>query len=251
MDRVHSQSSRAIDQIDHVAVVVGEPAVNQRHTGILYRVVESGPLEFLHLAWHCDLRRDRQIRPEYCWAELSVNKRRLIQLAAVCDAIAHENSADAIRYGLSNPVGVFDTDTKKFLLGPTRGGLTCASFVLAVFDCARLQLVEYSGWPSPDAEDYQWQEAVLNTLMQMRASNPNQVTQEHIDCVRDEAGSSARFRPEQVAAAAAIRERRPVKYRYASLVGQQIVRLLRGQPFEREIRMSVWDRVMRWIDRFR
>jgi len=251
MDRIHKQSDRTLDEVEHIAVVIGEPGLNQRHTGILYRISDSDPLGFLHLEGHCRLFCEASVKPEFSWVAPRINKLRLVQLAGICDAIASENASNSIPYGLSAPVGVFDNATKRFLLGPTEGGLTCASFVLAVFDNAQLQLVKYSGWPPPDAEDYQWQENVLKHLRDLRSKHPDLVSKEHIDCVQSEVGTSVRYRPEQVAAASAIRERRPVKYRYARALGEQIVNLLRGNPFGSTMQYSAWDRIVRWFDRMR
>jgi len=243
MDRVFRQADKSIEDILHVAVVIAEPIVNQRHTGIAYRVAANDPYQFLHLAGHCRLYRDSTIDNAYCWVTPSINPRRLIQLAGICDAIANENPQSSIRYGLSSPIGVFDKTTKKFLLGPTEGGLTCASFVLAVFEVAQLQLVEYSGWPAPDTEDYLWQEVVCNHLQELRRKQPHLVSAEHLDCVRNDLGTSTRFRPEQVAGAAAIRDRSPVKYKYARAIGRDVVRYLRGEQPANEFRLSLWDRV--------
>lgn len=251
MDRIHKQSDRPITEIENIAVVIREPIADQRHTGIVYRVSESDPVKFLHLAWQCDLRSQDSINPEYHWIAPKIHKSRLLQLAGVCDAIANENARQSVQYGLSSPVGVFDETTKKFLLGPTEGGLTCASFVLSVFDVARLPLVEYSGWPPPDSDDYVWQDSVLNQLKDYRLKYPNLVSQEHIACVQNEVGNSVRFRPEQVAAASAIRERRPIKYRYARKLGEQIVNFLRDQPVNPVIRYSLWDRLVYLFDRLR
>jgi hypothetical protein len=255
MDRVHRRSDGTIEKVEHIGIVIGEPRDNQRHTGILYRVSDSDPLEYVHLAGHCRFCWERASDPNCslqqgdCWVEPAIHKSRLVQVAAICDSIANENTSDAIRTGFSSPVDVFDKKTKKFLLGPTQGGLTCASFVLAVFEHAQLPLVEYSGWPPPDEEDSRWQQSVLDGLRRLRSKYPQLVSQEHIDCVENDVGNSVRYRPEQVAAAVALRELRPVKYRYASVLGVQVVKMLRGQPFSSIVQYSIWDRLVRWFDR--
>lgn len=255
MERIHKQSDHPVTEIQNIAVVISEPSPGQRHTGLLYRVDESDPVKFLHLAWQCDLRsvnfETLKTKLNYDWVAPKIHELRLQQLAAICDAIANENQPQSVRYGFTSPVGVFDKETKRFLLGPTEGGLTCASFVLSVFDVAQLQLVKYSGWPLPDSDDYAWQESVLNQLEQYRLIKPNLVSQEHIDCVRKEVGNSVRYRPEQVAAACAIRERRPIKYRYAKELGKQVVNFLRGHSDNSVLKYSFWDRFLRWLDRVR
>lgn len=243
MERVNRQSISPVEAIRHAAVAIAEPNIDQRHTGIIFRVDENGPVEFLHLAWHHDLRREKRISRKYCWVDPKIPKARLRQLAAICDDIAYANRKEKIPYSFGPPHNVFDEETNKFLLGPTRTGLTCASFVLAVFDRAQLKLVAYHGWQSPDYEDVKWQLSVVDQLSQFPS-----VSSEHLEVVRREVGNSVRYRPEQVAAAAALRKQRPVRYKYAKVLGAMIVRFLRGENVaEFRIRYSWWDRILDWF----
>ena len=237
MDRIHRQAEKHIDDIRHVAVVVGEvgnEVDDQRHAGIVYRVDDSGQLQFLHLAWNRDLRLQDRIPNRYCWVDPQIPKARLRQLAAICEDIAHANLVEQIPYSFGSPTEAFDERTKKFLLGPTTTGLTCASFVLAVFERAQLRLARYIGWASPDLDDIRWQQSVLDALRMTPG-----VSQEHINAVEREVGNSVRYRPEQVAGAAAIRKRRPVKYRYAKSLGSEIVRFLQENRLWRNFECRV------------
>ncbi len=242
MDRVFRQDHRPISGVSLVAVAIREFSPGRRHTGIFYRVNATDDIEFLHLAWHCDLQRDRAFSGEYYWVEPKINKARLRQLAAICDDIAAENFPNRIPYASGSPVGAFDEKTKAFLLGPTRAGLTCASFVLAVFERAELRLVRYSGWPAPDLVDVEFQQFVVDNLRGRHG-----VSKEHIEAVEREVGTSVRYRPEQVAGAAAIRMYRPVKYPYAKALGNDIVRFLRGEPELGEFQLTIWDRLLKRI----
>ncbi|QDV24774.1 hypothetical protein Q31a_30960 [Aureliella helgolandensis] len=239
MDRIHCQSIRDSTEIQHVAVFIQEPLPNQRHTGIAFRVNLSDPLEYLHLAWHCRLCRETRLGTSYFWVDPKIASSRLRQIAGICDDIAHANSSEQIPYSFGTPIGAFDSKTKKFLLGPTATGLTCASFVLSVFETAQLRLARYTGWPKPDEEDRKWQENILNLLHKSKYVSP-----EHIKAVEREVGTSVRYRPEQVAAAAALRVRRPVKYRHAKSLGDDLVRTLRGEPVDGAFRLSLWERLL-------
>lgn len=244
MDRIYRQSEKHVNTIRHVAVAIDEPRPGQRHTGILFRVDQSSAVEFLHLADHHRLLRQSRIKPSYCWVDTNIPMPRVRQLAAICDDIAHANLTEQIPYSFGTPVNAFDEKTKKFLLGPTRTGLTCASFVLAVFERAKLRLVYYRGWPSPDSDDIKWQQSILEYLR----GNPL-VSREHIDAVEREVGNSVRYRPEQVAAAAAIRKRRPVKYKYAKSLGEDVVRFVNGQSVVARYRLSLLDRLLGLLTR--
>jgi hypothetical protein len=245
MDRVHRQTEKKVAELRFVAVIIGEPNPDQRHTGIAYRVDEAAPFQFLHLAWHRDLRKQGRIPAHYCWVDPRIPAARLRQLAAICEDICHANLVEKVPYSFGTPVSAFDERTKKFLLGPTTTGLTCASFVLAVFERAQLQLVQYSGWPAPDDQDVRWQQIVLDALR-----NTTGVSSDHVQAVEREIGTSVRYRPEQVAGAAAIRGRRPVKYRYAQCVGNDIVRFLHGEPERNELQFTLIDRLLRRIGLF-
>jgi len=240
MERVHSQSEKAINELRHVAVIIGEPANNQRHTGIAYRVDDSLAFQFLHLAWHRDLRLQDRLGSQYCWVDPNVPAARLKQVAAICDDIARANLTEKIPYSFGSPISAFDEQTTKFLIGPTNTGLTCASFVLAVFERAQLRLAHYLGWGSPDSEDIRWQQSVLESLRKTPG-----VSVEHINVVEREVGTSVRYRPEQVAGAASIRGRTPAKYKYAKAIGGDIVRYLRGEQPANDFRLSLWDKLLR------
>ncbi len=247
MDGVYRQQERALSENRYVAIAIREPVVNQRHTGIFFRLSESDPHELLHLAWQSDLRRDNP-NSKYIWVEPRISQRRLIQVAAICDDIAKANVPDRIPYSFGPPNDCFDERTCEFLLGPTTTGLTCASFVLAVFHRAGLQLVHYGSWPPPTSEDIEWRQQVLANLMNPLLTHPLKVTQSHIEHVRSEIGSSVRYRPEHVVAAVLRRNRRPVSYRLTSRLGAMIVAFIRGQSLTPY--MTWWERAWRkWFRR--
>lgn len=240
MDRVHRQQDRPLSENKHVAVAIAEPAVDQRHTGLFFRFSAADPHEFLHLAWQCDLRLQTP-KNTYLWVEPAIPARRLIQVAAICDDIASANVPDQIPYSFGPPNDCFDEHSCAFLLGPTKTGLTCASFVLAVFHRAGLQLVNYGTWPKPTLEDIEWQRTVLANLKSLRTTDPSRVTQEHITCVQSEVGTSVRYRPEHVAAATIKRKSFPVRYQCVSRLGVMIVAYIRKEPIG--LSMNWWARL--------
>ena len=239
MERVFRQEQRQLQFASYIAIAIREIAPGRRHTGIFFRVDENSDMEFMHLAWHCELQRDTSFSNKYCWVEPKIHKARLRQVAALCEDIASANLPSQIPYASGSPIDAFDAETKAFLLGPTRAGLTCASFVLAVFERAQLRLVKYDGWPPPGTADIEFQQFVLDNL----EGRPG-VSDEHIRAVTNEIGTSIRYRPEQVAGAACVRGRGPVKYGYAASLGNDIVRFLRGESCANEFRLSIWDRIL-------
>jgi hypothetical protein len=196
MDRILAIADGPIDSSLFAVVVIGQPEPGQRHIGILHRTANSEP-SLLHLAWHCILRNDLGI-PDYMrlWVALAVEPERLRVFAAFCRRVWRKNEAGGIPYAFSHPAESFDASTGALLLTPTQFGLTCASFVLAVFDAAGLRLVEYETWEKDRSGDRDWQQKIIAKL-EGRAS------QEHIEHLRSEIGA-VRYRPEEVAVATAI-----------------------------------------------
>jgi hypothetical protein len=213
MDRVLAIAEQEIDSSLFAVVVIGQPEPGQRHIGILHRTADAEP-NLLHLAWHCLLRNEAGI-PDYMhlWTSPAVEPERLRVVAALCRRVWRKNDAGGIPYAFSHPSDSFEAATGEFLVGPARFGLTCASFVLAVFDAAGLRLVEYDTWVCDRPGDREWQEKIIAKLA-------GRASQEHIDHLRNEIGA-VRFRPEEVAAATTLVL--PATYAHTAALGEKIV----------------------------
>jgi len=219
MDRVFTFADQPAEAGHWVVVAVGEPNLDQRHIGVMHRD-SNGQLQFLHLAWHCRLQNDDH-RPEYLslWVAPSVPAERQRIIAAFCRRVWRKNERDGIPYAFSNPQDSLDPATGEFLVGPTRFGLTCSSFVLALFHAAGLQLAVYESWPADRAGDREWQQSIIAEL------ESKHTEQRHIDHLRSEIGA-VRFRPEEVAASAA-HAPPPAEFQRAEPLGQQILNRIR------------------------
>ena len=195
MERVYAVEQKPFQEIRCIAVAIRSVDVDQRHIGILHKDDTSNELLILHLAWHHDLRNDPP-SPRYLWIDPPIHPARLRQVAAMCRKIWRSNGR-YVPYALSPPNDCFDSDAGSFLLGPTRLGLTCATFVAAVFESVGLRLMSYETWPVGRAGDAAWQSFVAEEL-ERRDAAP-----EHVMAVRGEIGvGAARFRPEEVEAQA-------------------------------------------------
>jgi hypothetical protein len=148
----------------------------------------------------------------------AAHPKRLEQVADICRLVWRANQKQGIPYGFSPPTDCLDADTGEFLIGTTRHGLTCASFVLAVFHRAGLPLVVYENWPTSRPGDREWQAKIMRVLERTGADRA------HVDAVRNEVGS-VRFRPEEVAAAATASPL-PADFKTASERGQQVLERL-------------------------
>ena len=223
MDRVFTYHELPFDNIRYAAIALCSVTPTQRYIGVLHRQPDSHEIRMLHLAWHHDLQNSTP-KPKYLWIDPAIHARRLRQVAAVCRHIWRANGK-AIPYAFSPPNDCFDEQTGHYLLGPTRHGLTCASFVLAIFERAGLNLADYATWPTDREGDREWQEWIVS---QLEKSVPP-ASAEHIQAVLREVGS-VRFRPEEVAGAATVSPL-PAVFRLAVERGDQIVaKLTQGPP---------------------
>lgn len=191
MNRVFLADEVSISNVGVVAVGL-KTFGQQRHVGIIYR--SGKELRSLHLGNHHDLRDDETSWT--FWISPRIPTLRLRQVAAKCRQVAHANG-QFIPYAFSAPNGCFSEKTGEYLLGPTNLGLTCATFVLAVFAAVGVHLLNYSDWPVR-ADDVEWQTNVLRGL----AAQPG-VSPDHLQAVRNQVGF-VRVRPTEVGAAAAI-----------------------------------------------
>ncbi len=214
IDRFFTTAEKGFDQIDFVAVGIACVGQSRNHVGLLHKQNVSPEVQFLHLAWHQDLR-NHTPDMKYRWAAPNIPSPRLRQVAARCRQIFRANP-EGIPYAFSSASDCFDVESNKFLLGPTRHGLTCATFVVAVFNSAGIEILSTKSWPTDLAEDRVWQSHVIAEL---ENSSPP-ASPEHIRAVRSEVGG-IRIRPEHVAAAVTVSPQ-PAEYLVTNRIAQRI-----------------------------
>ncbi len=159
------------------------------HAGVLYR--DGDKPAVLHLGWQDYLSRD------WKWARLwsapDIEPERLLSVAALCRRIwrVYERSRQfpyAFRFAGTS----FDANGQ-LVLGRGARGLTCATFILAVFGAMGIMLVDEEDWPVRAEEDA----AFLATIKRFASPDHLAVLRAEIDdgCVR--------IRPEEVLGACA------------------------------------------------
>lgn len=215
--RLYSNQQRPFADIRYVAVAIAVVRDGQQHVGVLHKEDVLNEVKLGHLAWHNQLK-ESQPRDCYLWVDPPIPTRRARQVAARCRQILRAN-VRGIPYAFSPPSDCFDVETGSFLLGPSRVGLTCATFVLAVFDAAGLRLAEYNTWPQQRAGDAEWQQFIIEQLEESGGSA------EHVALVRKEIGA-VRHRPEDVAGCAAS-DQLPCPFKIAEPLSLDILNQLR------------------------
>jgi hypothetical protein len=188
------------------------------HIGVVYRVTENAAIKLLHLAWHHRLRSDNLSSAYKCWIRPAIADDRALAIAAYCRRIWKQNERNQVPYGFSHPNRFFDT-SGNVIKGPAKIGLTCASFVLAVYKGAGVLLGSLDTWPSATSEDIERQRELLSKM-----SEDDSVDKEHLAAVQAELGNT-RYHPLDVAGAGTA-DPLPSSYQHASRIGRDIQTLI-------------------------
>lgn len=178
----------------------------QRHVAFLYRH-ESKALMLLHLGWHELVIYESWPAAHYAWLEISgidpeVQETFVDWVEIV--AIASQDGTSPVPYSAHfRPSGNFD-ENGHYINKHDGTGLTCATFILAMFADFQLPLIDTSTWPRrPD--DFSWFRRMWRRLRKRL---------ERIDLILqfNRRQELRRYRPEEVAAAAAIFSGAPLAF---------------------------------------
>lgn len=173
-----------------LAIQVTDPVNGQLHAVALYRF--DGRLMIGDLQSHFRTRRaDVRASDSLFWIapDLSHEDQRI--LAATIDAWLDLN-ANKIPYSVAHPGGVIFKDN--VWVGNEPGqGLTCATFIVALFDELGIPFIELGSWEER-AGDVEWAERILVALAPFMSA-------EHIEAQRERIGTAIRVRPADIAAA--------------------------------------------------
>ena len=226
MDRVVKSTERSPHTVVGIGIAVHQ---NSSHIGMLYRTAEGEAAKILHLAWHHQLRSDHPSHSYPCRVRPWIPGERALAIAAFCRRIWKKAGDDQVPYGFSAPSVFFD-HSGALISGPAKVGLTCASFVLAVFDSAGLPLVRLDEWPPPTSVDKARQRELVD---QLRTSV--NVSPDHLSALETEIGN-VRYRPLEVAGAGTAQVL-SASHAYASEMASKIKDLLDTlsvEPTQRE-----------------
>ena len=196
----------------YLGLAIRNIADEQNHCGILYRL-DSGEVRMLHLAFHFDLR-DEELRANYWCAPAGLELENQLVVAAFASTIA--NAKPNVPYGFDANGMVFDSGSGELLEAPAGRGLTCATFILALFRTLGFEPVDQETWPMRP-EDEIWQQQITQAMTQAGAS------QDHIDAVTDN-GRSRRFRPEEVVGTSATSDDEwSIDFDMARVIAQEVL----------------------------
>lgn len=228
MSRIsHEKITEFGSSSNRIAIGLGFTDKNQLHCGILYKVnsAKTNGNYFLHLAFHNMLKEDDEsqyLRQQnlQTFKFIPFDKlppERITVFVNRCRQIYNANKGN-LGYAPKFSNSYFRNNGTVHL-GKKEFGLTCATFVMAVFQDNQFKLVEPDLWPRRHKADAAWHSQIVNMLRKYQ--NHCQITEEHIKNVQDDNNDCKRFKPEEVAAASTSKVL-PSKYWYAWFVGSHI-----------------------------
>lgn len=199
------------DEVKGVAVAVRRMPQRHTHAGVLHRHT-NGQLFLLHLGGDCDLTCE-VFDGSFAWVTPELLPEEADEVRAVCRAVWREmpNIHYSFRF---DPEAKLDRATAEVISQHAPFGLTCSTFVLAVFNSANVRLIDLTGWDHRP-EDQRWYEALLR-YMQRSGVDPA-----HIARIRNDV-TCLRVRPEEVAGAC-MEEGRPARFGQCEPNGRRLM----------------------------
>lgn len=191
------------------------------HSGVLHRHT-NGQLFLLHLGGDCDLTHEvfnGTCNEHACaWVIPDLLPEEVNEVRAVCRAVAR--TMPTIHYSFRfDPEATLDRATSQVISQHAPYGLTCSTFVMAVFNSATVRLVDLTNWQTR-AEDQAWYGRLLRYMAR------NGVDQTHIARITSDV-TCLRVRPEEAAAAClAPRDQLPAGFAHCEPNGREILRLI-------------------------
>lgn len=217
MNRVHLASEFSTENLNIVGVGVYK---DTKHIGILCRDSSDKKLRFIHLASHLNLKVDDDVTKCYLWIETKLDEEPAAVAAAQARRVFRKYQLGGIPYGFSPYTGYFGAKGEIRWTAPGNG-LSCATFVLAVFDSAGVRLVKGETWPINREDDKTFQSLMIQTI---RISG--NATTAHIKGMKDDIGQ-VRFRVLEVAGAVAA-EVYPAEFSVAEANGYALQLMIDG-----------------------
>jgi hypothetical protein len=198
------------------AAVVCRTDHGNLHAGLLHRRAGQHP-GVLHLGWQDHL------SEEWSWAKLwavpETEPEKLRVAAGVCRRIMRVyKKRRAFPYALAWLGSDFNS-RGGLRLKPGSKGLTCATFILAVFKTAGVELVLEEDWPIRTADDRRFLELVAGFA-----------TDEHLEVLRSEVEAGCRrIQPHEVVGACACTPL-PAAFEPTKSAAEEVLRMLEDGP---------------------
>lgn len=212
----------------HIAIGICDTGPNF-HTGIVHRDPD-GAVWFLEQAFHILTRNNPaqatslRYGGRFLYVVPDLEEDRAKNFAALCRLVAKclvDNSIGGYAYALRYDEATrFDSFTGELAM-PNGIGLSCSTFVIAMFRSARIRFIDFDGWPVRSG-DIVAQKRLVELLERHR--DRGQASADHVEKVRNEIGC-VRARPEEIAGVCLLRL--PGKYPAAEVAGEAVLHSLK------------------------
>jgi hypothetical protein len=195
----------------------------QKHIALAYRA-DNSKVMLLHLGWHQALYH-HEWHGKYQWLEVRGLDRELQETFADWAVLVAEASPGTpIPYSIIFHPGQ-NFDVRGHFINQNDGsGLTCATFLLALFSDYNLPLIDIDSWPESRNGDLKWVRKILKKLRDEVLYNRlppwawiEQAKRRHM---------LKRFRPEEVFVTAAMYSGEPLKFSVVESAGYKINALI-------------------------
>lgn len=168
------------------------------HIGILYKTNEN--IRLLH--YTATIIEEISPKKIFLWLDLGdfFDDEEREYIKSKIQLIAKTNNKKPASYGYTQPYGHINKLTGK--LEPVFGeiGLTCASFVLEVFDACGYKLVDTDTWPTDIKENTIWQAEMLNLIARHYEKKQGDEGKAQKILEQSKSIGNARYLPTEVAA---------------------------------------------------
>jgi hypothetical protein len=201
----------AFDKVQDVGIAIRTIGqTRQVHIGLLYKVGSAATLN-LNLREHLDLRNEPPT-DNYCWIQIDLDEINRRLLASLCALIAAKSKH--VPYGFTYN-GLYFTQGGDYLPRDIGHGLTCATFVMALFETYSIPVLMTNQWLPADLQDQGWQASMVREISMRRGEFMASAIERFV--------GHPRYKPEHVAAGAVDRGR-PLGLSEATKMGKRILR---------------------------
>jgi hypothetical protein len=193
----------------------------QPHIGLLIHP-EGEELSLFHLRFHNQLISEA---PDfsYSWIPSKLDDRLVTPLVEWVATIRDRNKQGLIPFSIQY-IGKYFAQSGDYIQSALGSGLTCSTFILAVFQDFGLGLIDHQTWRKvASLKDKSWQKRILEVLEKF-------APKEHVDKQRPLIGVAARYRPEEVGAAFGLFEGKPLTQKEVNAVAAAVLKAIQPLP---------------------
>ena len=214
---VHSPQKKPYSEVATLAVAISGDE-DQRHLGVLIRIEPEEHLKFVHLAFHHDLRCGEPESDAFYVECSGLDPDEQLTFAVWVEAVQDANGPN-IPYSFAYTSGNFDS-SGRFIRREDGVGLTCATFVVALFEDFAFPIVDVESW-SPRADDVDFQKKIVNALTKCCPGA-------HTEAQREAIGKASRFRPEEICGCAHVCDGTPLRFEEGVRLGVEVLTQMRA-----------------------